>query len=89
MSQYNIIRYYSLIDNYQNLTQNISKKYFHIILMINTSLFISFITNNMFFSLQKCSSKFEIQTTAKYYGRQMDRIFFINCLILKYLLSFY
>ena len=55
--------------------------------MINTSLFISFITNNMFFSLQKCTSKFEIQT--KYYGRQMDRIFFINCLILKYLLSFY
>ena len=57
--------------------------------MINTFLFINFITNKMFFSLQKCTSKFEIQTTAKCYGRQMDRIFFINCSILKYLLSLY
>ena len=45
--------------------------------MINTFLFISFITNKMFFSLQKCTSKFEIQTTAKCYGRQMDRIFLL------------
>ena len=53
--------------------------------MINTFLFISFITNEMFFSLQKCTSKLEIQTTAKCYGRQMDRIFCMNCSINKLL----
>ena len=31
--------------------------------MINTFLFISFITNKMIFSLQKCTSKFEIMYT--------------------------
>ena len=45
--------------------------------MIKTFLFISFITNKMFLSFQKCTSKFEIQTTAKCYGRQMDRIFLL------------
>ena len=55
--------------------------------MISTFLFVSFITNNMFFSLQKCISKFEIQTTAKCYGRQMDRFFF-NLLNIKIFIKY-